>query len=387
LHCPVTVKASSNIPTSQAVDAASSQPAEQTSAESDAMEDGGDSQVVTKELCSVINEEIEKLRKSKEEIVASLQSQVAHLKGEKPDSDENAMIEEIGSIGTVCEQLQQQNTSLTQQLTNQYDQYSRLSRDKLAMEMRLKEVERDLNQSRLDRDEACRRLQELIQMNVQNADQVTSLTRLLNDEKQGTLSLSTRISQANIGRETAESKVSSLKSELREVQSQLESKTAELTRAQSEKENYEQEVEREVAGLTRVYKSKLKYALGLLSASGNSATPAAGKSRLKKTSSSSALTIRPEFKDLLPDEEIENFEVSGKGAVTEDTMVDDDLGSLYRQRVLCSVCAVRDRERVLKRCGHTFCETCINKCLHSRNRKCPKCHASFGDADIIRFIL
>jgi len=128
-----------------------------------------------------------------------------------------------------------------------------------------------------------------------------------------------------------------------------------------------------------------------LSASGNSATTS--KSRLKKSSSglnTSSLSIRPEFKDLLPDDEIENFEVSGRnasGSGDGDTMVDDDLDSLYRERLKCSVCSERDRQCVLKRCAHTFCEQCINKCLHSRNRKCPKCHAPFGDADIIRFIL
>jgi len=102
------------------------------------------------------------------------------------------------------------------------------------------------------------------------------------------------------------------------------------------------------------------------------------------------LSHRPEFRDLLPDDEIDNFEASGRitsGSGDGDTTVDDDLGSLYRQRVKCSVCGERDRECVLKRCSHTFCEQCIAKCVQNRNRKCPKCHASFGEADIVRFIL
>jgi len=410
MHCPVTVKAASNALSSQSAVAptnlestqvmSSSLPGSVSSGSLEGavagtqteMGDGdGESQVVTKELCAVINEELDKLRKSSDEIVVSLKNQIEHLSADKPESDESAMIEEIGSIGTVCEQLQQQNTNLTQQLTNQYDQYSKLSREKIAMELRLKELEKDLTQSRQDRDDARRALDHQVQLNLQNVEQLASLSRSLNEEKQESLSFTTRVNQANIGRETAENEVTRLNAELQEVRSLLETKSAELARAQSEKDSYEKEVEREVAGLTRIYKSKLKYALGLLSATGN--PTATGKSRLKKSPSgvsTSSLSIRPEFKDLLPDDEIENFEVSGRnmaGSGDGDSMVEDDLDSLYRDRVICSVCGERPRKCVLKRCAHTFCEQCIDKCLRSRNRKCPNCHNPFGDADIIKIIL
>ena len=72
---------------------------------------------------------------------------------------------------------------------------------------------------------------------------------------------------------------------------------------------------------------------------------------------------------------------------TDGTMVDEDLGSLYRARVKCSVCGERDRSCVLKRCGHTFCEQCITKCLQNRNRKCPTCHTAFGDTDVVKLVL
>jgi len=366
-------------------------------------------QVVTKELRQVIMEEIDKLRHSSDEIVKSLKDQIAHLTSENPASDESVM-EEIASIGSVCEQLQQQNTTLSQQLTNQYDQYSKLSRDKMAMELRLSELERDLKQAQQDRMAAMEQLHQQVQMNSQFVVQDRAQSQELFDEKQKSLALASRIEQESGARVVAESDVENLKRKMNEIQKQLDEKGVELTRCSGEKDNLEKEVKREVMGLVWVYRYKLKFALTLLSNSGSapggassSTATSPSKSRWKKNASTSSgsggpqsrMNLRPEYKSLLPpeDEEIDKFEVSGRAllgsssADSDGTMVDEDLGSLYRQLVKCSVCGERDRSCVLKRCSHTFCEQCITKCLQNRNRKCPKCHAPFGDADVIKFIL
>jgi len=405
-HCPVTVDVA-NAPTApQDATPAAAVPAGDAQPQ---MADEELPQVVTKELRQVIMEEIDKLRHSSDEIVKSLKDQIAHLTSENPASDESVM-EEIASIGSVCEQLQQQNTTLSQQLTNQYDQYSKLSRDKMAMELRLSELERDLKQAQQDRMAAMEQLHQQVQMNSQFVVQDRAQSQELFDEKQKSLALASRIEQESGARVVAESDVENLKRKMNEIQKQLDEKGVELTRCSGEKDNLEKEVKREVMGLVWVYRYKLKFALTLLSNSGSapggassSTATSPSKSRWKKNASTSSgsggpqsrMNLRPEYKSLLPpeDEEIDKFEVSGRAllgsssADSDGTMVDEDLGSLYRQLVKCSVCGERDRSCVLKRCSHTFCEQCITKCLQNRNRKCPKCHAPFGDADVIKFIL
>jgi len=354
----------------------------------------------------IITEELEKLKHSSEEIIKSLKNQISHLTEENPASDES-MMEEIGSIGTVCEQQQQQNTTLLQQLTNQYDQFSRLSRDKMAMELRLNELERDLKQAQLDRRDAVEQLQRQVQLNTQLVEQDKAQSQELVDERQRELALTSRIEQESRARVTAESDVENLKRKVNETQKQMEEKEVELRRCATEKDNMEKEIKREIMGLVWLYRYKLKFALSLLTnatggssgSNGSMLATSPSKSRWKKNapaaSPQSRMNLRPEYKSLLPpeDEAIDKFEVTGRGllgsssADSDGTMVDEDLGSLYRQLVKCSVCGERDRSCVLRRCSHTFCEQCITKCLQNRNRKCPKCHASFGDTDIVKFIL
>jgi len=370
------------------------------------MPDGELPQIFTKELRVIVTEEIAKLRQSSEGIVASLKNQIAHLTSENPASDES-MMEELGSIGSVCEELQQQNTALTQQITNQYEQYSRLSHDKLAMELRLNQLERDLKQAQDERKIAEEQYRKQLQLNSQLVDRERIQSQELNEEKQRGQLLAFQREQECKARVSAESELDSLRRKVTDSQKQLEEKEEELSRCSREKDNLDKEVKRKIMGLVWVYRYKLKFALSLLSNAGGggsgssssfSSTP--GKARWKKSTASSGgpqsrMNLAPEFKSLLPpeDDEIDKFEVAGRAllgsssAESDGTMVDEDLGSLYRQMVKCSVCGERDRSCVLKRCSHTFCEQCITKCLQNRNRKCPKCHQSFGDADIVRFIL
>jgi len=55
---------------------------------------------------------------------------------------------------------------------------------------------------------------------------------------------------------------------------------------------------------------------------------------------------------------------------------------ISRKRLLCNLCGIRRKSRIITKCLHMFCDTCINKHFASRNRKCPQCKHAFGKSDI-----
>lgn len=56
-----------------------------------------------------------------------------------------------------------------------------------------------------------------------------------------------------------------------------------------------------------------------------------------------------------------------------------------RKMVNCNVCSTRLKDRIITKCNHLFCSTCIDANLSSRNRKCPGCGEKFGQADVKPF--
>ncbi len=56
----------------------------------------------------------------------------------------------------------------------------------------------------------------------------------------------------------------------------------------------------------------------------------------------------------------------------------DFLNSLLQ----CSSCKERYRNRILTKCYHTFCSTCIDARVQSRQRKCPHCGLAFAVSDV-----
>lgn len=48
----------------------------------------------------------------------------------------------------------------------------------------------------------------------------------------------------------------------------------------------------------------------------------------------------------------------------------------------CSACKERYRDRIITRCLHTFCETCVNARIQTRQRKCPHCGLAFATSDV-----
>ncbi|KAG8653709.1 E3 ubiquitin-protein ligase BRE1-like 1 isoform X1 [Manihot esculenta] len=54
----------------------------------------------------------------------------------------------------------------------------------------------------------------------------------------------------------------------------------------------------------------------------------------------------------------------------------------YREIVKCSICLERPKEVVITKCYHLFCNTCVQRIVGSRHRKCPACATSFGSNDV-----
>ncbi|KAI9328289.1 hypothetical protein BDR26DRAFT_874249 [Obelidium mucronatum] len=55
--------------------------------------------------------------------------------------------------------------------------------------------------------------------------------------------------------------------------------------------------------------------------------------------------------------------------------------------VKCSSCSNNFKSHILLKCMHTFCKTCLDDLVNSRQRKCPKCGIGFGQGDIKPFYL
>lgn len=56
-----------------------------------------------------------------------------------------------------------------------------------------------------------------------------------------------------------------------------------------------------------------------------------------------------------------------------------------RQLINCSVCCKRQKDRIITKCNHIFCNSCIKANLDSRSRKCPGCGTGFGANDVKEF--
>ncbi|KAF7038657.1 hypothetical protein CFC21_048811 [Triticum aestivum] len=54
----------------------------------------------------------------------------------------------------------------------------------------------------------------------------------------------------------------------------------------------------------------------------------------------------------------------------------------YRGILKCGVCSDRQKEVVITKCYHLFCNDCIQKLLRNRQRRCPSCGLSFGANDV-----
>ena len=72
----------------------------------------------------------------------------------------------------------------------------------------------------------------------------------------------------------------------------------------------------------------------------------------------------------------------GGGAVDKELQEENDA---MRQLLNCNVCHERQKNVIITKCCHVFCDKCIKRNLDARNRKCPGCGVPFGQADVKQF--
>jgi E3 ubiquitin-protein ligase BRE1 len=56
-----------------------------------------------------------------------------------------------------------------------------------------------------------------------------------------------------------------------------------------------------------------------------------------------------------------------------------------RKLLLCSVCDQRQKNVVITKCYHMFCNVCTDSALAARNRQCPSCGHKYNQSDVKPF--
>ncbi|KAF7260579.1 hypothetical protein EG68_02072 [Paragonimus skrjabini miyazakii] len=59
----------------------------------------------------------------------------------------------------------------------------------------------------------------------------------------------------------------------------------------------------------------------------------------------------------------------------------------YKEQLTCPTCKTNRKDAILTKCFHVFCLNCLKTRYETRNRKCPKCNATFGANDYHRIYL
>ena len=54
---------------------------------------------------------------------------------------------------------------------------------------------------------------------------------------------------------------------------------------------------------------------------------------------------------------------------------------MYKGKLTCPCCNTRPKDAILTKCFHVFCFECLKTRYDTRQRKCPKCNATFGNND------
>ncbi|KAF5393233.1 hypothetical protein D9757_000741 [Collybiopsis confluens] len=53
----------------------------------------------------------------------------------------------------------------------------------------------------------------------------------------------------------------------------------------------------------------------------------------------------------------------------------------------CSTCNVNFRDTILTKCSHTFCKSCVEARISSRQRKCPACGLGFAQSEVLKVFM
>ena len=68
-----------------------------------------------------------------------------------------------------------------------------------------------------------------------------------------------------------------------------------------------------------------------------------------------------------------------QNSITDEILMEEV--KTYKAELTCPCCSQRKKDHILTKCFHVFCGECIKTRYETRQRKCPKCNANFGNND------
>lgn len=266
------------------------------------------------------------------ETIAQLQKSLAAQKQE-----DEALLNEMEVTGTAFEDMQDQNSRLMQQLREKDDANFKLMSERIksqGIQKLLKEEKENLNlqvinlKSQVEaQNQVVRKLEEkerLLQNNLSTVEKELSLTQQAME--------SHRRKAIESGQSAQDLKLHLDKhlAQLKEAQATVAEKTTSL----QEEAFKSQRLQEEVMTWRRMYERAKKFELA----------------------STADEVLQEEIKD-------------------------------YKAQLTCPSCKTNRKDAVLTKCFHVFCYDCLRTRYDTRQRKCPKCNASFAANDFHRLYL
>ncbi|KAJ3680554.1 hypothetical protein LUZ60_016832 [Juncus effusus] len=248
------------------------------------------------------------------------------------DEESESYLSEIESIGQAYEDMQTQNQQLLQQITERDDHNTKLVMEGVKAKQAL---------------EALRFEVQTLRHKVQNAssllDSYKGRVLLLEDHLKAWADQLTKLEhekwQNSANLSSAQRKITDLKSESQNLRQNALETQSKVEKSRNEIAELLIDLDKERFGKKRV-EDELEAETRKLSAL-----------KEKMEGSSSVNRLKEEAREL-------------------------------RGILKCGLCSDRQKEVVIAKCYHLFCNQCVQKTLENRQRKCPSCGLSFGPNDV-----
>ncbi|KAL4423868.1 hypothetical protein ABPG75_001169 [Micractinium tetrahymenae] len=260
-----------------------------------------------------------------------LQQQVADLKKEA-----ESYMTEIESVGQAYEDAQAQNARLLTSLQQRDEDASNMLQQATAAALERQQ----LAEERVDADAAAKRNQQAAALAQQRVAELESRVQgLLHelDKVQG------EVRSAAVRAEAVDAELHSREQLLAAAQADVQAKQQELARLAAERDAEAERAQKE---------------------------------------SSKARRLEEQLQDA--QQRLERLRQQQSSPAAADSELQAENAAL-RAMINCNVCHQRQKDVVITKCWHMFCQHCIKRNLESRHRKCPGCGISFGQGDVHNF--
>ena len=95
--------------------------------------------------------------------------------------------------------------------------------------------------------------------------------------------------------------------------------------------------------------------------------------------SSKAKPLTVSQKEAALTKEVENCMVRCNSSLSSTSLI----RRTRSQKILkCSICHSHMRDTVITKCMHSFCKSCVDDRISTRQRKCPACNLQFAQSEV-----